>query len=132
MDDDMAGTRPLYKIIGTDYIIASIDMFMKGYAKITTGLEADCLSKDSTITISGLAFHRAKLLGYSLKQDIDVQLDREVCPNPQRQDITFSDIPYIAIDVRTSDPLATLADMFTRGTIVIFGYPNTSPIVIYI
>ena len=106
-------------------------MFSKAYAKITPGLEAECCIKDGTITTSGLAFHRAKLFGYSLKQDIDVKLDREVCPNRHRQDIAFSDIPYIAIDVRILNSLTILADVFTRDTIVIYGYPNTSPIVIY-
>jgi hypothetical protein len=107
-------------------------MFSKGYAKISPELEAECCSKDGTITASGLAFHRAKLFGYSLKQDIDVRLDREVCPNPPRQDIAFSDIPYIAIDVRIPNALTILADRFNRDTIVIYGYPNTSPIVIYV
>lgn len=120
------------EIVDTNCLVASKYLFSTGYAKITPALEAECCSKQSTITASGLAFHRAKLFGFSLKQEIDVAVDQEVCPNPQQQDIAFSEIPYIAIDVRIPNSLVILIDMFTRETIFIYGCRDTSPIVIYV
>lgn len=80
-----------------------MDMFSKAYAKITSEQEAGSYGKDGTITVSDLAFHRAKLFGCSLKQDIDVQLRQNMFPNTQPGDPDLSNLSHVVVDVRILD-----------------------------
>ena len=80
-------------------MLAAIDMFSKGYRQITARQEAESQSKNQSVTSSNLAFRRARLFGYSLKQDIDVQLKEDMFPNTNPGDPNLSDISYVAVDV---------------------------------